>query len=383
LLSVIPVLALNFPVRGISAVASALLQRKMRFRDTALITVTSYVAGYSLVAVSLAMLGFGIWALVFGQLAQSVLNCAGYLWFSRPPLRPRLRWGTVVHLLRFGGGYSLAQIGNFIGTNGDNFLVGRLLGAAPLGIYSRAYQFLSLPTSLLGNITDQVLFAAMAEARDNEARLARAYERALAIVVMVMLPGSAILVVLAPHIVLGLLGPHWAQAILPFQLLATAMVCRSGYKVSDALWRAKGIMFAGAWRQWLYAGEVLTGAWIGSAWGVNGVAVGVGIAITLHYIVMLIFARQMIHVSVPSVLLIHFRYAVVAGACGLAVWPMAHMAERAGGHLMALLAGGLAGAATIGLLWFVTPGLFGAERPWLIAQGRTILNRGTRKMAPE
>ena len=41
-------------------------------------------------------------------------------------------------------------------------------------------------------------------------------------------------------------------------------------------------MLGGAWRQWVYAGEVIVGCAIGSHWGINGVAVGASLAIVLH-----------------------------------------------------------------------------------------------------
>jgi O-antigen/teichoic acid export membrane protein len=285
--SVLKALALLFPVGAIAAVHEARLQRDMQFRSLGLIDLTSYVLGYAACGVLLAWLEYGAWALVGAQLAQAVVKSALLLAACPLDVRPLLTKQLARDLLEFGGGLSIARLGNAVAMQADNAIVGRQLGADALGVYGRVYQFLGMPANLLGGVVDKVLFPAMASVQGDRQRLGGAYLRALGFVGFITLPVSALLVILAPEIVHVLLGPRWDAAVLPFRVMAAATMFRASYKVSDSLARAMGAVLRSASRQWLYAVLVIAGAWVGHWQGLVGVAVGVSAAILVHYLVML------------------------------------------------------------------------------------------------
>ena len=66
-----PILVLT----GLRTCSMSLLRREMRFRELMVVDLLSYGLGYCLVAVSAALLGWGVWALVAGELFQGVLAC--------------------------------------------------------------------------------------------------------------------------------------------------------------------------------------------------------------------------------------------------------------------------------------------------------------------
>ena len=63
----------------------------------------------------------------------------------------------------YGVGQSMSRVGIILANQGDNLVVGRWLGAVPLGTYSRAYQLMAVPAGLLGDVLDKVLFPTMAQ----------------------------------------------------------------------------------------------------------------------------------------------------------------------------------------------------------------------------
>lgn len=73
-------------------------------------------------------------------------------------------------LLIFGGGFTLGKIGNTLALQGDNFVIGRWLGAEALGLYGRAYHLMVTPATLFGTVTDKVLFPAMAKVQGDQGR---------------------------------------------------------------------------------------------------------------------------------------------------------------------------------------------------------------------
>ena len=283
---VVRVLALVFPITGIATVPESLLQRDLRFRLLANRDVVAYGIGYGIVGVGLALLGWGVWALALAQLTQVVIR-TGILLRASPNLLPaRPTWGSFVELMEYGIGQSISRVGAIMANQADNLVVGRWLGAVSLGQYSRAYQLMSVPTGLLGDVLDKVLFPTMARAQDDPRRLGEAFVQGTAILALVTLPMGVIAAVVAPELVSVAFGSRWADLVLPFQVLALGMMFRTGYRMSDSLSRATGRVYRRAWRQGLFALLVFLGAWVGQTRGLVGVAAGVLVAFFLNYVSM-------------------------------------------------------------------------------------------------
>ena len=87
-------LALIFPIAGLATVPDSLLTRDLRFRLIANRDVLAYGFGYGVVGVVLALMGWGVWALVAAQLAQMGLRTAILLRAAPPPLRAAPTWGS-------------------------------------------------------------------------------------------------------------------------------------------------------------------------------------------------------------------------------------------------------------------------------------------------
>jgi PST family polysaccharide transporter len=134
---VLRALAWLFPLQGLATVAESLVKRDLRFRWLANVDVISYGAGYGLVGIPAALLGWGVWALVAGQLAHNAFK-TGLLLYGKPPhLRGRPDLEALRDLMYFGGGFTVAKIANQVAQQGDYLVVGRFLGATQLGYYGR------------------------------------------------------------------------------------------------------------------------------------------------------------------------------------------------------------------------------------------------------
>ena len=108
----------------------------------------------------------------------------------------------------------------------------------------------------------------------------------VALIALVVLPASAMIIVLAPELVLGVLGEGWEPVIDPFRVLAAVLLIRATYKMSDAMARATGAVYRRAWRQSIYAAAVIGFAWVGQHWGLTALSIGVGLGIFLNFLLM-------------------------------------------------------------------------------------------------
>lgn len=363
--SVIRILALGYPLVGPTVVAEALLLRHMQFKRLVTVEVVSHALSYGVVGIVLATLDLGAWALVAAYLCQVVLKGVGFFLIGSLQVGFSLERKAIRDLLNYGAGFSLARIANFAALQGDHLVVGRWLGAEALGVYGRAYQFVDLPANLFGTVVDRVIFPAMAVVQNDRRRLADAYLRAVGVVAMTTIPLSAVLFALAPEIVHVLLGPRWENVIVPFRILVIVLVFRTSYKMSDSLARATGAIYRRAWRQWIYAGAVFLGAWLGHFWGTPGVAVGVAVGIVLNFFLMLQLSVRLTGVSCLALTLICLRHTVVAILLGTVAWTAAHVVRGPGiPEYVSFVTAGLMTVAGLLFLVICSPGAFGDEGGW-------------------
>jgi PST family polysaccharide transporter len=345
--------------QGMSAVAMSLAQRELRFRWLAGIDAGAFAVGYVIVGASLAWLGLGVWALVGAVLTQHLLRMIMLL-VGQPHLkRPLFDRATIWELLYFGTGFSIARIGNYLAGQGDNLVVGRLLGAQALGIYGYAYQLMNASVMVIGQVLDRVLFPTMALVQLEAERLARAYRKGCAVFALLILPVSIVITQVTPEIVIVLLGAQWLPAAEPLQILALAMIFRSSAKISDSVARATGAVYARAWRQWIFALAIVSGSLIGQHWGLTGVSFGVLAAIIFNSLLMVQLSLRLTGMSWRAFGLAYLPALALSVVIGAEAWFLADwLRSLAVPSLPMLACVALVASSSVALLWWVLPSVF-------------------------
>jgi PST family polysaccharide transporter len=293
LVPVVRALGLLFPIAGIGTVPESLLQRELRFRLLANRDVLAYGVGYGAVGVVLALLGWGVWALVAAQLTQAAIRMVILLRAAPPFLRARPTWTSFLELMEYGVGQSAARLGMITANQVDNLVVGRWLGAVPLGEYSRAFQLVSVPATLLGDVIDKVLFPTMARVQDDPRRLATAYLEGTALLALVTLPAGG-------ERDCG--APGWWRSLSAAGGRGSShrFSARAGDDVPNLPSRQRFIerrvKYTAERRQGLYAGLV-PGRVDRSSLRMTGVAVGVLGALSANYVLMAQLSLEVIETS--------------------------------------------------------------------------------------
>lgn len=375
---VVQVLSTVFMLQGISVVSESLLHRELRFRTLAIAEVIAFAIGFGMVGIVLAVFDFGIWALVGANLGQAATKMAILLVSQPHPKKLLIERQAFNELMYFGGGFTLARIGNYLAGHGDDLVVGRCLGAEALGIYGRAHQLMVVPANLFGQVFDKVLFPVMARFQHRPERLGVAFRRGISLIGIVVLPLSAALFLLAQELVYVLLGSQWDEAVRPFQIFALSMLFRTSYKMSDSLCRATGAVYERAWRQGAYASLTIGGAYIGQLWGITGVAWGTFFAVTMNFLLMGQLSLRLVEgVTWRSFILAHAPPAALALVVALEVGLLAPLLRELGSSALAVIA---ASAACMTLTMIIlikcVPRLFlGSDGVWML-QALTEFVRG-------
>ncbi|MBP2075892.1 lipopolysaccharide biosynthesis protein [Oceanobacillus polygoni] len=283
--SVLKVLAYVHLIQGFSVVSEALLQRNLEFKKLALVQIISYLV-YGIVGVTLSVIGLEVWSLVYAYILNIAVKTLLVLLMNSHSKTISFNFTAAKELLIFGGGYSLSSIYNQVALQGDTFVIGKFLGAVPLGIYSRAYQFYAMPVNLIGTVIEKVLFPSFSRLQSDKEILQESYKNAISLVAIICIPLSLLLFILAEDIIVFLFGDKWLEAVVPFKILILALLPRVSYKISDSLTKSLGKVFKSANRQLVYGVTMIVGVLIGQIYGLVGACIGVSVAIFINYLYM-------------------------------------------------------------------------------------------------
>lgn len=233
------VIAISFTIGSLSMVPIAMLTRDVDFRTLAIVETVSAVAG-GVLAVVLALLGFGVWSLVWRTLAVAALTAIGLYWVIR--WRPRLSidGGAVRELLGFSTNLLGYRAITYWVQNGNDLIIGRFLGTATLGIYSRAYIMLLLPLNEVVRVLGRVMFPIMSRMQHDIARVKGAYLRALAVLALGLFPVMLGLSAVSSDFVLALYGDRWSDVIPILAILSVAAVPQSVSATTGWIFQSQG-----------------------------------------------------------------------------------------------------------------------------------------------
>jgi PST family polysaccharide transporter len=238
--------------------------------------------GYGLISIGLALSGFGVLSLVYGMLTHAALRSVLF-WLSSPHhLKPIIAMTEMKGLVGFGAGLTASRFLNFAALNGDYFIAGRLLGAEALGLYSRAFYIMRVPTTLISSTLHSVLFPAFSQIQNDRPRLLRGYLTAVMITSALTMPVMVTLAIIAPEMIRLFFGEAWTGTVKPLQLLCPVGVLGL-YTLSDALLKATGQLRKQMMGHTIFALILLGGVAILAKHGTVGVAYGVLLANAVMY----------------------------------------------------------------------------------------------------
>jgi len=225
--------SLTFLIGGLRVQHDALLRRQMQFLLLAIRDVTSYAVAVP-VAVVMAWKGAGYWALVASpltlNLTQMLLSWMMARWMPGLPRRD----AKVGSLISFGGNIAASYIIYNLNRSADSVLIGWYWGAAPLGLYSRAYNLLMLPVRQLNAPARSVAVPAFCRVQADPERFARYYLRLANLMMWISAPLFGFLFVAASPVIVLALGNKWREAAPVFQVLAIAALAQ--LLLDSAMW---------------------------------------------------------------------------------------------------------------------------------------------------
>lgn len=226
-------------IRGFINPSIVSLQKDLKFNYEFLFNGSVFVFD-SLISIILAVITHSVFSFVWGLLAGVILQLILSFIFIKPTPKFKLNRNYINEIFHKGKWVTAYGIFNYIGEQGDNVAVGRLLGSASLGIYQLAYKISYLPISEISDVVNRVIFPVYTRIESDRLRLVNAFKRTTFLISILVIPISLFIFLFSSQIVSLLLGEKWIQAVPVLKVLSFYGIIRAVYGPSTALFLALG-----------------------------------------------------------------------------------------------------------------------------------------------
>lgn len=233
------VMSVGFIVSVPLATYQTILTLEMRFLKLGSLQLAARVVGTT-VGLAMAVNHGGVWALVVAAMCTELANLAFLALSTRWPVGKGFSFGRLRSLMWFGGHYTLTHVLTYVSQSGDKFLIGRMLGETPLGLYRRAWMMMTMPWQSLTLSLWSALYRALSVMKDEEGRSQLAYLRICRWVQFVTLPLTLGMGAVAEPFTIGLYGEQWAGMVPVLRYLCVVGAIRCPISLAQLLYTSQG-----------------------------------------------------------------------------------------------------------------------------------------------
>jgi lipopolysaccharide exporter len=364
----VQLLSLASLLTAAAAPATYLLQRDLNFRVLGLVQLASYAVGYLAVGVPMAIQGWGAYALGTACVVQAAVTLVASYVAKPHPVRPLFSHAGGGAAFSTGRAVFLTNVVNWLLSNLDRVIIGRVLNAHTVGLYTVAYNLASIPNVLLLGALQPTFLAAGAKLQDDPQRLAQGWLLGLACIFVLATPAAVVFAMLSSDLVNVLYGAAWMESAWVLAILFLCLPAWACWALSTpVLWNTNRKHYESLLQLPLLAVA-------GPAWwflapsGLRGIAL-VSAAV--------IFARAAVIVA-AALRALGLRWSVLLpyAARGLALSAVFAVPVFAGQHVAAglplhgapLYAGGLCALGVLAALIFLRPEALGLEAQSALAR---------------
>lgn len=220
------IMAISLVVDGLVYVPGGLLRKELKFKSFAVPEIISTL-GAGITTIALILLGVGVVSYAVGFVVESGFRCA--LIFRSIAWRPGLRfsWKYIREIGAYARPILGADLARHVSSNMDYLIVGRILGAGPLGFYTLAFNVANYPVSNFAYILSKIAFPTFATLQKDPNYARRVYLRMVQIVAAIVVPVLVLLALLASPLLVGVLGDKWQPAVFITQVMVVAGISRA------------------------------------------------------------------------------------------------------------------------------------------------------------
>lgn len=226
-------------IKALKNPRAILWQKKLDFKKEFILRSSGTLAELT-IGISVSLLTRNVWGLVAAMLANAIGEtvCSHFL------IRPlKLSWPSIPiakELFSFSRWLWGSSILSYVATQGDDIVVGKLLGTEALGFYQNAYKIASLPATQLTGVVYQVTYPAYSLIQTDKTRLKRAYKKTLLLTIIPTLGFALIIIFFAGPLTYLILGKNWLVIVPTLKILTIYGAIRAIVSTLGSLFYAVG-----------------------------------------------------------------------------------------------------------------------------------------------
>jgi O-antigen/teichoic acid export membrane protein len=220
-------------------VPSSLLKRKLDFKSAAICESIGTVFSLAVV-ITAALLGAGVWALVFSQISRAIVSAVAFFIVSRWLPQFTFHFSNAKAFLNFGILLTLGRTFWYIQGKAGTFFAGRAWEPATLGLYTLAKELAQIPVDRITPLINNVCFPAFSKLQDDIEGIGLLYLRAIKITSLCMIPICIGGVCLGDLLISTVLGAKWEPMIFIFRLLCIAEIANGLNAINGFIHPASG-----------------------------------------------------------------------------------------------------------------------------------------------
>ena len=228
---VLPIIFISFKFifDALAYVPYALLSKGLNFKNLG--TAKLYGAIFQIsVAIVLAFAGFSYWALIIPMVLSPIVQ---FLYLKNKVDVKMKIYGWRATLFAFNkikdlmGNLSLNNFVSYWSGNADKAIIGKLYSQADLGLYNRAFRFITISNRLIGSIFSTVLFPSLKDLMANDGNVNKEYLDILRTITLFNLPIVIILILFPDFLVLKLWGKDWIEVAIYLPYVSIILIYQS------------------------------------------------------------------------------------------------------------------------------------------------------------
>jgi len=212
------VFSLNLIINSFSIVQNSLLIKELGFKQRMKAIIASILVSGG-VGITLAWLGWGVWALVAQGVVSNAVRTVG-LWAVHP-WRPSFSFSRASFqtLWHFGSKMLCSGLLTTFFNNIYLVIIGKLHSAADLGFYDRGKRLMLLTAQSLSEVVSQVSFPLLSKMQGDPERMRHGLIKGLQVTLLAVVPMMVGLGVVAHNLIYVLYGEKWLPCVPYLQIM--------------------------------------------------------------------------------------------------------------------------------------------------------------------
>ncbi len=211
-------------IASFGAVHNALIARELLFKKNFISNLISVIV-QGVAGISLALGGFGVWALVISTLVRDVVNCIIVFWIYKWVPQLVFSFKSIKKMLSFSVMILAGNLLNSIYNSCRTLVIGKIYNAQMIAYYNKGYNFPATIMVGIDGAMTTVLFSSLSKLQDEQDKYVRYLRKSMQVSITIICPILCGMAAVADPMIRLLLTDKWEEAI-PFVMIS-CLICLS------------------------------------------------------------------------------------------------------------------------------------------------------------